>query len=137
MQRRALGTTLRRYDKDPPSTGSSRQPTVGNMFDLGRLAEAMKKGTVQGIPSLPYPNDNLLAATMMNLGMPRFAAEQVRYNPQLRLKFVRLWCAVQLAAEGNPAAKERVDVARAHFAEARRLELVADRPNMSAGIWDR
>lgn len=128
-----------KYDKDPPSVKSTGQPIIEHsMFDLDRLAQAMAAGKVEGIPAeLPYPNDNLLAATVVSLGMPAFAADQVRYHPGLRLAFVRMWSAVQLAAEGHRQAQEVVDICRQSLAEQRKAGTVTDRPDMSVGLWER
>lgn len=127
-----------RYDTDPPSVRASGQPVLdGSMFDLARIADAMRRGLVEGLPPMRHPSDELLAATMVSLGMPAFAADQVRHSPQLRLQFTQLWAAVQLAAQGNPDAQERVDVARATFAEGRKIGLISDKPDGSVGLWER
>lgn len=128
-----------RYPTDPPSAASTGRPIIQrSIFDSERLLSALKAGLIEGLPmELPYPSDELLIATVVALGQPRWAADQMRYNPALRLAFYGVWTAVQEAAKGDTEAQEFVDVIRAHYAEARDLELVADRPDMSVGFWER
>jgi hypothetical protein len=135
--RRAPGIILG-PNTDPPTASSSRKPVLaGSIFDQARLLDGLRRGTVQGIPELEHPSDELLIATVMELGMPRWSADQMRYNPMLRLCYVRTWLDVKAAAAGDPEAKERIDVIRTYFVEARQLELVTDRPDMSVGFWER
>jgi hypothetical protein len=81
--------------------------------------------------------DNRLISTAVQLGCPRWAAEQARTHPPARFALLRVWCDVQDAAEGNPDAKERVDYYKWCFQEARRQEIIDDRPGRTAGIFER
>jgi hypothetical protein len=69
--------------------------------------------------------------------MPRWSAEQMRNHPGLRFAFVRFWLDVKMAAQGDHEAQERVDVCRQTWDEMRKTELIADRPDMSIGFWER
>jgi hypothetical protein len=62
--------------------------------------------------------DNRLIATAVALGCPREHAEQARTYPPARLALLQLWCRVQEAAEGDPAAREAVDRCRVAFQSA-------------------
>jgi len=82
------------------------------------------------------PDDKIIA-TAVALGMPRFAAEQARTHPGCRWNLVKIWCIAQDAAEGDGTAKEQIDYLRHSFQELRRAELIADRPDHTAGLWER
>lgn len=126
------------YNTDPPSSASTRRPVIErSVFDQDRLLRALKAGLIEGIPPQEHPTDELLIATVVELGCPRWSAEQMKYNPALRLAFYGMWTMVAAAAKGDPEAREIVDVARATWEEQRKLELVSDRPDGSVGFWDR
>ncbi len=108
------------------------------MFDRQRIAKAINDGLATGIPvELNHPSDRLLAATLIDLGMPRFAAEQLYGNPMLRFQALTVWIDVQDAAAGDREARECVDNMRAKWDEARRIELISDRPEHTIGLWER
>lgn len=82
-----------------------------------------------GIPiPMPALPDSELIATLVGLGQPRWAAEEIRRNPQLRLAAARLWVDVGDAAKGDPRARERVDYCRKAWSEMRRQEILSDDP---------
>ena len=127
-----------RYITDPPSAASTGLPTLdGTVFDVPRLMSFIRAGMIDGIRPLRDPSDEKLIATVVAHGMPRWAAEQMRPNPMLRLQFVMFWADVQQAAKGNPEAKERVDACMAAWQEMRKIELVSDDPHGSVGFWER
>jgi hypothetical protein len=107
------------------------------MFDVPRLMAAIKQGLVDGLPPMDNPTDAQLMATVVALGMPKWSAAQMVYHPGLRLQYYMLWCDVQEAAKGNQEAKNRVDAARSMWSDMRRAEVVADRPDMSVGFYER
>ena len=72
--------------------------------------------------------DTELVACLVEHGQPRWAAEELKVNPQLRLAALRFWCDVGDAREGDPAAKERVDYMRECWSKMRAEELIADDP---------
>jgi hypothetical protein len=78
---------------------------------------------------LPHPNDRLLIATLVAHGQPQWSAEQVRHHPPARYNAAMFWLAVQDAAAGDPAAKEKVDYCRWAWQELRRQEFIADIPD--------
>lgn len=126
------------YDTNPPSAASTRQPILGrSVFDRKRIAVALAQGLIDGLPPLDDPTDDLLIATVVSLGMPRWSAEQMRYHPGLRLQYYLLWLDVSEAARGNVEARGRVDGCREAWSEMRKIELVTDRPDMSIGMWER
>lgn len=126
------------YSTDPPSAGSTRQIVLPfSVFDTARLMDAIRRGLVQGLPPMDDPTDELLIATVVDNGMPRWSADQMRHNPSLRLQFYMFWMDVRDAARGNSEARERVDGCRHAWTDMRKLELVNDRPEMSVGLWER
>lgn len=128
-----------RYNTDPPSAASTGKPVLDHsIFDVKRLQDAMARGLLDGIPAeLKHPNDDLLIATVVAHGMPRWSAEQMREHPGLRLGYLRFWLDVQDAAAGDTEAQERVDVCRQAWDEARAIELISDRPEHTIGLWER
>lgn len=128
------------YSTDPASAGSTRQPVLPKgvtVFDQRRLRQALRLGLVDGIAPLEHPSDELLIATVVNHGMPRWSADQMRYNPMLRLCYLKFWCDVGAAATGDPEAKEKVDAAREAWSKMRQIELIANRPGHTIGFWER
>lgn len=92
---------------DPPSL--PRAPKAPDIFDH----DPHRNRGMQGIPhELEQVNDNVLIATAVELGMKRVYAEQCRTHPQARFNLLQVWCDVQDAAEGDGAAKERIDYYR-------------------------
>lgn len=108
---------------DPAGLG--RAPRAGSIFDTRRERNRGVPWIGRELTAVP---DQLLIATQVALGMPRHAAEQVRSHGGARFLALRLWCDVQDAAEGDPAAKLRLDYHRQMFADLRRAELIADDP---------
>lgn len=98
---------------------------------------AIRAGLVDGIPELEHPNDQLLIATVIAHGMPRWSADQMQYNPMLRLRYYIFWMDVQDAAKGVKESQDRVDGARATWAQMRKDELIHDIPNHTIGFWER
>lgn len=111
--------------KDPP--GLRKAPRAPAIFD-----PRPERNQSPGIPWIPHElkhvPDQLLIATQVAIGMPRQAAEQVRYHGGARGLALKLWCDVQDAAAGDTAAKQRVDYYRESFTQLRRQEAIADDP---------
>lgn len=82
------------------------------------------------IASVP---DAELIACLVEHGQPRWSAEELKRNPQLRLAALRFWVDVGDAQKGDPAARERVDYMRACWARMRAEELISDDPRRSHG----
>jgi hypothetical protein len=78
---------------------------------------------------LDHPNDRLLIATLVAHGQPQWSAEQVRHHPPARWAAVAFWIAVQDAAAGGKAAREKVDYCVWSWREMRRQEMIADVPD--------
>lgn len=87
--------------------------------------------------ALDMPTDDLLIATAVEYGMPRWAAEQCRENVYRRYDLLAFWNVVQDAAEGDIEARERLDASRGKWDEMRQVELVSDRPGHTIGLWER
>ena len=111
--------------------GLTRAPTAPAIFDPRRHRNRGVPWIGAELKALP---DNLLIATQVALGMPRQAAEQVRFHGGARFLAVRLWCDVQDAAEGDRAARERLDYYRQMFLDMRRAELIADDPRRTTPL---
>jgi len=108
------------------------------ILDVKKTMEMYAAGKITGISvELPLPNDELLIATLMTLGTPRHGAEMLRVHPAMRLAAFEMWGLVQMAARGNVFAKEQVDMAISMNEQMRKDELIADRPDMSVGLWER
>lgn len=107
--------------KDP--AGLARAPKAPAIFDPRQDRNRGAQWIAKPLAAVP---DELLIATQVSLGMPRVAAEQVRYHGGARFLALRLWCDVQDAAEGDPEAKLRVDYYRSSFADLRRAELIGE-----------
>ena len=123
-----------RYQTDPPSAGSTRLPVIdGPVFDMDRIGDAIRQGLIDGLPPLPYPNDELLIATAVAHGNPRWSADQMRYHPGLRKNFVGFWLDVQLAAKGDKPAQQRVDAVKWQWQQMRRAEQISDIPDRATG----
>jgi hypothetical protein len=78
--------------------------------------------------------DNRLIATAVELGCPRVMAEQARAHPPARFALFKVWCDVQLAAQGDGDARERCDYYRWCFHDARRQEFITDTPHAPGSI---
>lgn len=127
-----------RYVTDPPSARSQNKLVLPfSVFDVPRLMSYIKRGLLEGMPPLDDPTDEQLIATVIAHGMPRWSADQMRYNPALRLRYYMFWLDVREAAKGVKESKERVDSAISAWAEMRKVELVSDIPNHTIGLWER
>jgi hypothetical protein len=83
-------------------------------------------------PIAAVPDEELIAELVAH-GQPRHAAEELRSNPQLRLAALRFWVDVGDAANGDPAARDRVDYMRECWSKMRAEELIADDPHRTHG----
>lgn len=130
--------SVNRYPTDPPSAASTGKIALPfSVFDVPRLMSYVRAGMISAIPEQAHPNDALLIATVIELGMPRWSAEQMKYNPALRLHYYMTWLDVREAAKGNKEAQGRIDGIRASFAQMRKDELISDTPNHTIGLWER
>lgn len=124
--------------------GLDRAPAAPVLFDNDPIRNVDQVGISYELPQLP---DDRLIATLISLECPRWFAEQVRTSHTCRFQAVAVWCLVQDALEGKSVmnartgevfrARELVDGIREQYREMRRIELVADRPDMSIGMWER
>lgn len=97
-------------------------------LDAVRLRNARHQagnGIPTPIASIP---DRELIATLVAHGQPRWAAQELTRNPQLRLAAVRFWVDIGDAGRGDPAAKDRVDYMRACWVRMRAEEILSDDP---------
>lgn len=124
-----------RYVTDPSSAGGLVLPF--SVFDTTRIMAAVRQGLIDGLPPLDDPTDDLLIATVVAHGMPRWSADQMRYHPGLRLQYYLFWLDVGEAAKGNAEAKDRVDGCISAWQQMRKDELISDKPDMSVGFWER
>lgn len=118
-QRRAL----RPYEADLPSVQGGAAVQYMNLDPHRNLGQP---GITRELPQLP---DAILIATLVSLGCPRDAADQVRTHPGWRFNAVSVWCLVQDAKEGKHVmnartgevtlARDLVDGIRAQYEEAR------------------
>lgn len=118
MARRALAAGLW-LPTDPP--GLPPAPAPPRIYDS-------RPHRNRGMPAVTRSTrawDNRLIATAVALGCPREDAEQARVHPPARAALLSLWCAVQDAADGDPAARQAVDRCRVAF-ENRQKERVAE-----------
>lgn len=82
-----------------------------------------------GIPTpLTSIPDEELIATLVEHGQPRWAAEQIKRNPEHRLAALRFWVDVGDARHGDPDARARVDYMRECWIRMRAEELITDDP---------
>jgi hypothetical protein len=141
MKRRGRAQPGSRFITEPRSI-SALQAAGGvilgqPMTDTARVRDALRRGLIQGMPPVEYPNDDLLIATLVEHGQPLFAANELRYHPGARLFAYIFWDDVQQAAKGNPEAKEVVEAAMMAWAQMRKDEIISDRPEHTAGFWER
>lgn len=124
------------YDTDP---ATPRGIVISkSMLDVKREQDAIRRGLAHGISEADCEaTDAQLIACMVKLGMPMFAADQVRHSPTLRVQFYQTWVLVRGAARGDKEAAERVDNVRQAIKEGREAGTIADRPNMTVGLWER
>jgi hypothetical protein len=82
-----------------------------------------------GIPApLAAVPDAELIANLVEHGQPRWSAQALTNDPQLRLAALRFWVDVGDARKGDTAAKERVDYVRECWQQMRAQELISDTP---------
>lgn len=121
-----------KYETDPPR--ASRGPVLPRpLFSL----DPVRNRGIPGVGPLKHVSDDLLIATLVAHGQPRWAAEEVRRYPPVRLAALRFWVDVHDAAKGDPHARERVDRCRELWQIMRRIELISDRPDHTIGIFER
>lgn len=127
-----------RYVTDPPSVRAQKGLVLPfSVFDQQRLMAAVRAGLVDGLPPMDDPTDDQLIATVVAHGMPKWSADQMRYNPSLRLTYYLFWMDVREAAKGNKESQGRVDGAVHAWREMRKEELISDIPNHTVGLWER
>jgi len=121
--------------KDPPSANSvSKMVLPRSIFDSSperNVGVPMQRYECRFVP------DELLKATLVDHGCPRWFAEEVERHPGVRHAALRFWCCVQDAAEGYKPAIEWLDQKREMWAEMRKVELISDRPGHTIGFWER
>lgn len=93
---------------------------------LDRNRELMRNS--DGLPPLRAIPDDELIANLVVYGQPRWAAEELRGNPQLRLAATQFLFDCEDAARGDKAAKQKVDFLREQWVRARQAELISDDP---------
>lgn len=121
----------------PPTdpAGLAPAPKAPDVFDHSPHRNRGMNGIANDCSSEEW--DNRLIATAVALGCPRWAAEQARTHPPARYSLLLVWLDVQEAAEGDGAAKERVDYYRWCFQEARSQEVISDQPGQTVGLFER
>lgn len=142
MNGRAARDQRARILQRPP--GLPRAPVAPVLLDTSPERNVGQAGIGAEIRALP---DSELIATLVQLGCPRWFADQVRHHPAVRFNAVAVWCLVQDAREGLSvqnaqtgewsSARDLVDAMREQYAQARRDELISDRPNHTIGLGDR
>jgi hypothetical protein len=91
--------------------------------------------------------DDVLIATLVGLGCPRWFAEELRHSEQLRFRAVQVYFLCEDAAAGrvltHPVtgdripARDLVDSMRAEYEISRKVELISDRPDHTIGLFER
>jgi hypothetical protein len=119
--------------KDPPSA-PRRMVLPRSIFDPSPHRNIGQPQIREEMAAVP---DALLISTLVAHGQPLFAAQEATRHPTARFHAFRFWCDVQDAAEGDKAAKERVDYCRGQWEEMRKVELIAERPSHTIGLWER
>lgn len=94
---------------------------------IGRRNREIMKNE-PGLPPMRAVPDDELVANLVAHGQPRWAANELRNNPQLRLAATRFLFDVEDASRGDREARQRVDFLREQWVRARQAELVADDP---------
>lgn len=105
-------------------------PRAPDVFDHGRQRNAGSPGIEQSTPEW----DNRIIATAVELGCPRWVAEQVRTHPPTRFALLSVWCDVQDAAEGDKEALERCEYYKAMWAQGRAEGSISDTPERVTGF---
>ena len=81
-----------------------------------------------GLPRMRAVPDDELIANLVVYGQPRWSAEQLRDNPQLRLAATLFLFDCEDAARGDRQAKQKVDILREQWVRGRQAELISDDP---------
>ena len=91
--------------------------------------------------------DDVLVATLVHVGCPRWFAEELRLSEQLRFQAAAVYFLAQDAAAGrhrtHPVtgepilAKDLLDLVVSEYLLLRDVDMVADQPDMSAGFFER
>lgn len=99
------------------------------MPELQMRVRGRHSGAGAGIPTpIASVPDAELIDTLVAHGQPRYAAEQIRNSPELRLAALRFWCDVGDAGRGDAEARERVDYCRHNWQRMRAAEILSDDP---------
>lgn len=125
--------------------GLGRAPQAPALFSTDpQRNHPDQPGIPREIKALP---DQQLVATLVELGCPRWVAEQVRTHPGMRYAAVATWCLVRDAQEGKTVVNARtgdrtsaralVDAIREQYAQARKAELISEVPDHTIGLWER
>lgn len=136
------GATRNRVLLEPG--GLQRAPRAPRIFTPERQRNLDQPGIANEVPAAP---DNVLIATLVSLGCPRWFADQVRWQPPIRFSAMAVYMLVLDAREGKHVtnartgeitpARDLVDAIRAQYADARRDELISDIPAHTIGFGDR
>jgi hypothetical protein len=129
--------TLPRRGRFRGGTDPSAAPKVmlpRPMFDTRPHRNVGSMSIPHELPSLP---DDRIVAVMVEHGCPAWSANELRRNPYLRFCGVRFFFDVMDAAEGNAAAKERVELMRSGYQEMRKIGLIDETPDHTIGLWER
>lgn len=130
LERRKSGLVIPKViHKDPPGLVKAKKyPSIFSNESHRNL----------GTPQIPYEldavPDDILIATLVEYGQPRWAADEVRNYGAARFFALRFYCDVLDAAEGDKQAKERVDYCRWCWEEMRRNEQISDIPDQASGL---
>lgn len=118
-------------------------PAQPAMMD-GRDHRNRAQGRLKRGRALP---DDRLIAVWCSIGCPQWFAEQLRTSETLRFQAASVYFLVEKAAKGESVvhpvtgymipAKDLVDSMRFEYQELRKVELVADDPMMSVGLFER
>lgn len=128
---------------DTNPSGLAPAPVSAPMMD-GREHRNRAQGRLKAGKALP---DDRLIAVWCSIGCPRWFAEQLRTSETLRFQAASVYFLVEKAAKGESVvhpvtgylipAKDLVDSMRFEYQEMRKVELVADDPMMSVGLFER
>ena len=110
----------------------------------GREHRNRAQGRLKKGAALP---DDRLIAVWCSIGCPSWFAEQLRTSETLRFQAAAVYFLVEKAAKGEHVlhpvtgyaipARDLVDAMRFEYQEMRKVELVADHPDMSVGLFER
>lgn len=109
-------------------------PYIKRFPGIGRAAIVDEHG-VRKVEDMP--STERMIATVVEWGMPLWAADQARYSPYRLYDLWTAYAVVTLAGEGDVDAKQRLDLMRGKWEEMRRVELISDQPEKTIGLWER